>query len=229
MAITHDAMDLTVQPHCSSPTLCTWDLTGQGPSHTVQTCSLQDPPNHTGADIWWLLKHIRSAQAGGMHSTGMPSRVRWLPGADPGCFVRMCTVRCRSCLRGCLPGRCLPGGCLPRECLLGDIYPTRPRRRDPPDPETDPSRPRGRHPPAHLVDRIFDTLSFRENPQLRGRGGGGGLRREAGRRRRGPTVINPDSDECGSSRLFTQITANAKSRSQAEQFFFDFHEGPLMI
>ena len=175
MAITHDAMDLTVQPHCSSPTLCTWDLTGQGPSHTVQTCSLQDPSNHTGADIWWLLKHIRSAQAGGMHSTGMPSRVRWLPGADPGCFVRMCTVRCRSCLRGCLPGRCLPGGCLPRECLLGDIYPPRPRRRDPPDPETDPSRPRGRHtPPPHTLWTEFLTHYLSVKIRNCGAAGGGG-------------------------------------------------------
>ena len=39
-----------------------------------QTCSFQDPlvpPSPDGADIWWLLKYIRSAQVGGMHPTGM--------------------------------------------------------------------------------------------------------------------------------------------------------------
>ena len=34
----------------------------------VQTFSLQ-----TSADIWWLLKHIWSAQTDGTHSTGMVS------------------------------------------------------------------------------------------------------------------------------------------------------------
>ena len=56
--------------------LLTWDLTGKGFHFEgtpllvtsggrhwrhVQTCSLQD--------IWWLLKHIWSVQAGGMHPT----------------------------------------------------------------------------------------------------------------------------------------------------------------
>ena len=33
----------------------------------VQNCSLQDSPIATGADIWGLLKHVRSSQASDMH------------------------------------------------------------------------------------------------------------------------------------------------------------------
>ena len=37
----------------------------------VQTCSLLGPPPPpTGADILWLLKHVRSAQVGSMHPIG---------------------------------------------------------------------------------------------------------------------------------------------------------------
>ena len=64
------------------PPLPTWDLTIWNPpllvtsgSHhwrPVQTFSLQDP-HPTGSDIWWLLKQVRSLQAGRTHPTGMLS------------------------------------------------------------------------------------------------------------------------------------------------------------
>ena len=38
----------------------------------VQACLLEDPPP-TSADIWWLLKSVWSAQAGGTHPIGMLS------------------------------------------------------------------------------------------------------------------------------------------------------------
>ena len=42
----------------------------------VQTCSLK-APFPTGADIWWLLNQVRSAQAGGAHPAGMLSCWMW--------------------------------------------------------------------------------------------------------------------------------------------------------
>ena len=59
------APPLNMGPHWTgiprSYPLQIWDLTGQV-AITVQTCSLQTRP--TGADIWWLLKLVRSAQVG---------------------------------------------------------------------------------------------------------------------------------------------------------------------
>ena len=70
-------------PHQTLP-LKAWDLTVQGhPAPTpasdiwwprleaFSNYSLEDPP--IGADLWWLLKHIWSVQAGSMHSTIMLS------------------------------------------------------------------------------------------------------------------------------------------------------------
>ena len=37
----------------------------------VQIYSLQDTPPPTGADNWWLLKHVWLVQASGTHPTGM--------------------------------------------------------------------------------------------------------------------------------------------------------------
>ena len=96
VTIACDTLDFTVQglhtlppspdmgPHCTGhlpPVLLQrWNLIIQGPPFTllvtssghhcrsIQTCSYQDPH---GADIWWVLKQVRSAQVGGTHSTGM--------------------------------------------------------------------------------------------------------------------------------------------------------------
>ena len=49
------------------------DLTVQGPPVTGDLCKLvrfRIPSSPTVADIRWLLKHIWSAQAGGIHLTG---------------------------------------------------------------------------------------------------------------------------------------------------------------
>ena len=69
----------------------TWGLTLQGPLTVLANSKHRDPNvqgilplalsihgtslyrGHTGADIWWLLKYVRSAQAGGTHPTGMLS------------------------------------------------------------------------------------------------------------------------------------------------------------
>ena len=75
--------DLTVHPFPSPPwPPSRYRTTVQGPLlvtsddhhwRPVQTCSLQDTPQ-TDADIWWLLTHIWSAQAGNTHRTRMLSR-----------------------------------------------------------------------------------------------------------------------------------------------------------
>ena len=39
---------------------------------SLETCSYQDTPP-IGADIWWLLKHVQSAQTGSTHPPGMLS------------------------------------------------------------------------------------------------------------------------------------------------------------
>ena len=98
--ITHDALDPTVQgssqchrprnrtlqyrnPQPSPPPLRRWDLTVFGPPpllvisgghhwSTLQICSLQDHPP-TGAEIWWLLKQLKSLQGGHTYPTGMLS------------------------------------------------------------------------------------------------------------------------------------------------------------
>ena len=54
----------------SYPDPLVWDLTGQVAT-TIQTCSLQIRP--TAADIWLLLKLVRSAQVGSTHPTGILS------------------------------------------------------------------------------------------------------------------------------------------------------------
>ena len=59
----------------------TWDLTRQGPSPLLVTITgdlfklvyFKPPPHPTGTDICWLLKHVRLAQAGDTHPTGMLS------------------------------------------------------------------------------------------------------------------------------------------------------------
>ena len=37
----------------------------------LETCSNLFTSDPTGADIWWLLKHVWSEQMGGTHPTGM--------------------------------------------------------------------------------------------------------------------------------------------------------------
>ena len=88
VTITHDALDLTVQAPATPlpwplPPLWTWDLIRKGPPHLPQPC----PPvsditgdlfklvhfRTTSADIWWLLKDLRSAQSGDTHPTVMHS------------------------------------------------------------------------------------------------------------------------------------------------------------
>ena len=93
MTITHNSLDLTVQTHPAlalvppigpqdpTPPLVTSGGHHWGPVQTispplllvtpgghhwrsVQTRLLQDPPPTSG-DIWWLLKQVRSAYAGG--------------------------------------------------------------------------------------------------------------------------------------------------------------------
>ena len=66
---------LNMGPHWTgipdpNPSTPIWDLTGQVTT-TVQTCSVQTRP--TVADIWWLLKLVRSAQVGSTHPTGILS------------------------------------------------------------------------------------------------------------------------------------------------------------
>ena len=73
---THDSLDLTVHPATDMGP----HSTGTSPAVTsgghhwgpVQTCSLQNLPP-TSTDIWWLLKHVRLAQVGGKHPSGMLS------------------------------------------------------------------------------------------------------------------------------------------------------------
>ena len=63
VTITHDAFELTAEaPH---PCSLTWDLMDP----PLQTWALRDPH---GADIWWLLKQVWSAQVGSTHPTAMP-------------------------------------------------------------------------------------------------------------------------------------------------------------
>ena len=79
MAITHDALDLTVQtsPLCTGP--CPLLVISGGQDWIpVQTCSLGDltvqaPPPHspTGADIWSVAMY--GGRTGGTHPTGMLS------------------------------------------------------------------------------------------------------------------------------------------------------------
>ena len=204
-------------PNCSSPTLCTWDLTGQGPSHTVQTCSLQDPPQ---PHLCWHLVAIEAHTVGASGRYAFywnafscalvtRGRSRMLRKDDPRDGKRQHTIS-PSCLRGCLPGRCLPGGCLPRECLLGDIHPApqdqeaetpRTQRQTPPDPEADT--------PAHTLWTGFlthylsaTTVADGKNPQLRGRGGGGEGSREKTSR------SNNDQPRLGRVRFFKVVHTN---------------------
>ena len=82
MTIIHDALDLTVHGppplsrHGASLVSCPGGgvvvLTGQRPQLVTSggyiTGDLFTP---TGADVWRLLKRVRSAQVGGMHPTGI--------------------------------------------------------------------------------------------------------------------------------------------------------------
>ena len=66
MIIIHDTLDLTLHPQPPNPgpsllPLWIWDSTGH-----------RDP---LARDIWWLLKHVLSAQAGGTHPIGMLSGI----------------------------------------------------------------------------------------------------------------------------------------------------------
>ena len=66
MIIIHDTLDLIVHPQPPNPgpsllPLWIWDPTGH-----------RDP---LASDIWWLLKHVLSAQAGGTHPIGMLSGI----------------------------------------------------------------------------------------------------------------------------------------------------------
>ena len=58
MTITYDTVELTVR-------LMTFG------GHHWKPVQLPPPPR---ADIWWLLRKVQSAQAGGTHPTGMLSR-----------------------------------------------------------------------------------------------------------------------------------------------------------
>ena len=72
VTITHDVFDLTVQgPPSPTPSLQPWHLTVQGPLFlppangiwwpSLETCSnlFTSAPPPTGADMWWLLKHVQ--------------------------------------------------------------------------------------------------------------------------------------------------------------------------
>ena len=73
MTISHDALDLTVQPpryRALSPPLVTSSDKDWRP---VQTSSLENPPP-PGADIWWLATEARTV--GNRHLTVMLSCYR---------------------------------------------------------------------------------------------------------------------------------------------------------
>ena len=79
----HIALDLPVQgslvlsPSPTSRHGTSWDplhfLPGDTGWSSPETCSnvFTSGPLLTVADTWWLLKHERSVQAGGLHPTGM--------------------------------------------------------------------------------------------------------------------------------------------------------------
>ena len=63
-------------PHCTGtlpPSDIWWPSVETSPN--LFTSGPPCPPSPAGADIWWLLKHMRSAQVGGMHPTGMSIRI----------------------------------------------------------------------------------------------------------------------------------------------------------
>ena len=68
---------------------------GNHPWKPVQIHPLQDPPP-TSADIWWLLKYVRSMQKGSRHPTGMISC--WQPRSEDIVFtvvwVGVCIPAC---------------------------------------------------------------------------------------------------------------------------------------
>ena len=68
MTISHDAMDLMV---LGPIPLITEDLFKLVHFRTP-------PPPPPIADIWWLLKHVRSTQGDGTHATGMLSSICFL-------------------------------------------------------------------------------------------------------------------------------------------------------
>ena len=81
VTITHEVLELTVQARQSSPFQKTWDLTAQEPSVSdnhwkpVEIYSLQESPHPPNADIWWLLKHVRSMKVDHDFSGGSRSLV----------------------------------------------------------------------------------------------------------------------------------------------------------
>ena len=88
MIIIHDTLDLIVHPQPPNPgpsllPLWIWDPTGH-----------RDP---LASDIWWLLKHVLSAQAGGTHPIGMLSGIFT---ARKRSLRRLCFYRCLSVHRG---------------------------------------------------------------------------------------------------------------------------------
>ena len=106
VTITHDVFDLTVQgPPSPSPSLQPRHLTVQGPLilppangiwwPSLETCSnlFTSAPPPTGADMWWLLKHVQ-------------------PRKRAVIFSEACVKKSVHRWRGCLP-----------QCMLGYTHP----------------------------------------------------------------------------------------------------------
>ena len=127
VTITHDVFDLTVQgPPSPTPSLQPWHLTVQGPLFlppangiwwpSLETCSnlFTSAPPPTGADMWWLLKHVQSCKRAVrillecfLVTHSLPSTMKLQQG---NIFRSVCQEFC--------PQRGGGGVCLP-QCMLG--------------------------------------------------------------------------------------------------------------